>query len=448
MYTEPDNSLNLPDSAQIRSHVLESLGRYWPRDATALIEIPVREVTPKSPITGRLELVEVYLPEWGRPVSVDGYLLVPRESICKVSHEGELWEKTDWWLAAFLLLEAWHERIWELQYGTIHSYSFRLEGWDERAWQYAWVNRIALFLRSWSIRELGPMMEGRIGALPEAKVVVTHDVDAVTKTLPIRLKQGVFNLYNTSHDIVHGRVHSAYLHLKKAGQFLLSYEDWWIFEDLLRIESEASIEAIYHFHCDRRAKTLKRWLFDPGYDVSQPKLRKLLSEISEEGHTIGLHPGFDTWDKADLISDQLSWLETFTGLNVTDCRQHWLRFSWSRTWSAQQSAGITRDTTLMFNDRSGFRNSSALSWRPWNQRQCRSLLLEALPTVLMDSHFYDYQPMSSAQRCELIQHWIGECRQVHGEIAVLWHPQTLTEDYGWTNGFMDLIHLLRKELHG
>ena len=69
--------------------------------------------------------------------------------------------------------------------------------------------------------------------------------------------------------------------------------------------------------------------------------------------------------------------------------------------------------------------------------------LKALPTVIMDSHFYDYRIMSASEN-ESMSHWIGECNAVSGEIAVLWHPQTLTQDYGYREGFLQLLHLINE----
>ena len=117
---------------------------------------------------------------------VDSQLLIPRELV----QEGNDWQNVDWWLAAFLLLEGWHERLWKLQHSPIHSYSFRLKGWDVRAWEHAWVNRIGLFLRAWAIQQSEDGDTGKLGPLPNTKIHMTHDVDAVAKTLPIRLKQG------------------------------------------------------------------------------------------------------------------------------------------------------------------------------------------------------------------------------------------------------------------
>jgi hypothetical protein len=436
----PVDPMQLPNSEHIRNHVLAALMRYWSAEPKSVAGLPVAQKSSVTPIAGPLRLVEITLPDWATHCGVNGALLVPAEAAA----EAGTWQHTDWWLAAFLLLEAWHERVWEYDHGPIHSFSFYLKGWDERAWQHAWVNRIGLFLRQWAIQQSGYGGADRIGPLPKIQIHMTHDVDAVAKTLPIRLKQGAFNFFNAAQSVRRGQFRQTAERLRQATRFLLGQENWWTFDRLQQWESDMGIQATYHFHVDTQPKTLKRWLFDPGYDITSPRLKTLLRQLAVQGHTIGLHPGFETWQDAEQISAQRARVEQSAGVQVTHCRQHWLRFSWQSTWLSQQTAGLAQDTTLMFNDRPGFRNSSALAWHPWQTASAAALNLTALPSVFMDSHFYDYQPMTPAARQMAMRHWLHECHCVGGEIVVLWHPHTLTTDYGWSDGFRDAVKLTKE----
>lgn len=431
--------MQLPRPEYIRNHVLVALNRYWSADSSAVTELPVLQKSTVAPITGPLQLLEIKLPEWAAHCGINGSLLVPAEAVA----EAGTWQHTDWWLAAFLLLEAWHERVWEQEHGSIHSYSFRLKGWDERAWQHAWVNRIGLFLRQWAIQKAGEGADS-IGPLPRSKIHMTHDVDAVAKTLPIRLKQGAFNLFNAAQSGRRGQFRQMAARLRQAIHFLLGREDWWTFDQLQEWESDSGIRATYHFYAGTKPKSLKRWLFDPGYDIESPKLKILLEKLAEQGHTIGLHPSFEAWQDADQIAVQRTCVEQAAGVPVIHCRQHWLRFSWLSTWLSQQTAGLKQDTTLMFNDRPGFRNSSAVAWQPWHTERAATLNFAALPSVFMDSHFYDYRAMSADARQMAMRHWLQECYSVGGEIAVLWHPHTLTTDYGCSDGFQDAVKLMKE----
>ena len=434
--------LVLPGSKAICTHVLTALSRYWPNDPKPIESLPVQQRRLVYPIAGPLRLIEIKLPAWAANCGVDGMLLVPQEAVADSVTNSELWQHADWWLAAFLLLEGWHERVWEHEHGPIHSYSFRLTGWDERAWQHAWVNRIALFLRCWAKQVAGNETADRVGPPPKPDIQMTHDVDAVAKTLPIRLKQGAFNLFNAARSLSRGQFWQTGARLSQAMRFLLGQESWWTFDQLQHWEADAGIQATYHFHADKQPKTLKHWLFDPSYDIAAPKQRRLLSQLIKQGHKVGLHPGYETWQDPKQIATQRGLVEAAAGTQVTHCRQHWLRFSWKDTWFAQQAAALTFDTTLMFNDRPGFRNSCALSWQPYNPNRAATDHLKAMPTLFMDSHFYDYQPMSAAERQSAMRHWIQECQNVRGEAAVLWHPHTLTQDYGWSDGFLDAISLI------
>ena len=62
---------------------------------------------------------------------------------------------------------------------------------------------------------------------------------------------------------------------------------------------------------------------------------------------------------------------------------------------------------------------------------------------MMDSHFYDYSFMTDLEREANMSEWINEIKFVKGDSAVLWHPHTLTNDYGWENGFLQLLKLIK-----
>jgi hypothetical protein len=439
----PLDSLVLSDVKQVRTHVITALSRYWPNDSKTVSELPVLQWSLAEPINAPLRLTEVKLPEWAAEYGVRGSLVVPKEAAASQPHTAEAWRQTNWWLAAFLLLEAWHERVWEQMHGPIHSYSFRLREWDERAWQHAWVNRIGLFLRCWAIQLGGESTLDQMGPLPQPDIHMTHDVDAVAKTLPIRLKQGAFNLFNSARSLSRGKFQQSAKSLGQAIRFVLGQENWWKFDRLRQLEFEAGIRSTFHFHAAQQPKSLKRWVFDPGYYLANPKIQSLVRQLGKDGHGIGLHPSFDSWEDPEQIASQRRCVEQAAGTAITDCRQHWLRFSWEGTWSAQQIAGLTHDRTLMFNDRPGFRNSSAIVWRPYNPNMGESHELLASPTVFMDSHFYDYQSMNANERVMQMRHWVEECCAVRGQVAVLWHPHTLSKDYGWDGGFVDLINIMK-----
>lgn len=435
----PTDILPLPARKVMVPHVCKALSRYWPNNSHELTAVPVMAVE-RRPIIGPLKLQVIQLPDWAKEWGVEGVILVPSEA-CRPWGE---WKQVDWWLAAFLLQECWHERIWELQHESVHSYSSKLQGWDARAWEHAWVNRIGLFLRAWAAHAQGKAPDELFGELPQTEILMTHDVDAISKTLPIRLKQGAFNLFNAGRLLLGGEVSGAAEKLGTATRFLFGNEDWWTFDKLLEMEKRAGVNAQFNFYADDRKKNIKSWLFDPSYDASAQRAKQLFRQIKDQHGIIGLHPTFDSWDSAEIIRHQKKHLSVAANQKVTACRQHWLRFSWKDTWSAQENAGIEMDTTLMFNDRPGFRASIATSWTPWSQQNDQAQKLLALPTVIMDSHFFDYQHMDDVERKTSMRSWLNEVQFVHGQIAVLWHPHTLTQDYGWTAGFHELLNTIRE----
>mgnify|MGYP001434420569 FL=1 len=169
-----------------REYVLASLSFYWSENSEPVRSVcrPAQTSSPEKKLPPKG--VTVALPDWSEGIGVDGGLLIPEQYV------ETNWKEVDWLGVCFWYMNCQAERAWEELHGPVHSYSFRLSGWDGRFWEHAWVNRIALFLRKWAARESRSEETQLMGQLPKAQIHLTHDVDAVRKTIPIRIKQSVF----------------------------------------------------------------------------------------------------------------------------------------------------------------------------------------------------------------------------------------------------------------
>lgn len=416
-------------NSSLRSEVITLLNRYWEHNEDEIEKLPIIE-TSIIPDSLPPKLVLVKLPPWAFDCGINGELLIPAEW-------ENTWDKVPWLQVIYWMVHAYPERCWENQYGCIDSYSIRLRQWDDRLWQHAWVNRIALFLRRWAAHEKNIDENLLFGSLPKPELILTHDVDAIQKTFVIRIKQAAFNCFNTIRLMKKGEIKAAFAKLGNAFRFLLSKDDYMNIPYLLELEKSYNVRSVFHFYAGETGlkRSLKAMLIDPGYNIQCKKLGTLLNTIQNGGWEIGLHPSAFTWKKPEGIHQQKKKLEETINVPVTKLRQHWLRFSWQKTWEAQEQAGMKQDSTLGFNDRCGFRNSAALRLPV----QSSASLFESVPMFLMDSHLYDYANIKHEERIHIIQRWLKELYEVSGVGSIIWHTHVLGKDYGWAPGYIALL---------
>lgn len=431
----------MSSDARRRAWVLASGTRYWPRGSEAIAALPMATVPLADAAPGALTFID--LPEWAADLGIDGRLLAFAD--CLSDGEGERWRRCDWLAAAWHMLTGSHEREHEQRHGPILSYSFRLPGTLQPMFEHAWVNRIFLFLRRWAARESAEREASLFGPLPRASIVLTHDIDAVRLTPEIRLKQTVFQLVNALRSSVRGRWSVAARRVGDAGRFAFSRGDFRTLARVRDMERAAGVRSILHLYGGPpgfRRGSPRRVLMDPGYDVGSDYVRAELRAFVEGGWTVGLHQSFDAWDDAVRMSVERGRVEAAAGAPVPHCRQHWLHFSWAKTWRAQEQAGLASDSTLGFNDRSGLRAGHALRFHPWDFGRDAPMLLSAVPMVCMDSHFYDYGQLDRDAIASAMRRWLGEIEAVGGEVTVNWHTHTITAVYGWAEGFEELLSQL------
>ena len=439
-------TMNFDSVRPQRSYAVKALDRYWRGKESTILNLPIPEIIYQNiqQLPPPVELVK--LPNWAADISVEGMLLVPKQAIA--NGEAPTWMRTDWLGAIFWYLNGLAEQSFEQQYGPVHSYSFQLKDWDSLLWSRAWVNRMALFLRRWAAKEQNVSEESLFGLLPKGEIILTHDVDAIKKTLANRFKQTTFHSLNALRSLLRGQIGESFSKLASGAKFLFSNDDYWCFERITELEKTNNLRSHFNIYGGPGGwkRTFKQLLLDPSYSITtHPKLKQQLQKMYAEGWKIGLHQSFDAWADAQQMQSERQRLEETLGFPITSCRQHWLRFSWKQTWQAQEQARLTLDTTLGFNDRPGFRTGAALQYRPWNFNSESPHHLEVLPMVLMDSHLYDYENLNDSQRYKQIAYWLDEIYAVGGIASVIWHQRVMSNDYGWGAGYETLLSMIKSK---
>lgn len=436
----------LPPRDSYRSYLLDCGKRYWPKQYDPLLALSI----PEAPATNLypLEYADVQLPEWAASLGIHEALLVPKHCIVQYAVSPEIqYKQVDWWQTAFLTLSCRDEWMWEEINGPLHSFSYKLNGNNHRNWDYAWINRIFLFLRRWAAREQQQCENTLFGPLPETEIIVTHDVETTSKTFPIRAKALAFDTFNGLSALWKRDIGLSISQLSSGIRFFLSSGNYMCFKEICQLERESGVRGRFFVYGGKGGihRSPVQLLLDPAYSLTHhTELQSILRDLIRNGYSVGLHQSFSSWGQNENMIEEKNCLEQALGTPVTTCRQHWLRFSWQKTWHAQSEAGLQEDYTLGFNDRLGFRNGAALRIHPWDFSSGHKHRILSIPLILMDLQLYKYLNLSEESRYNTIARWIHEVHAVRGVASVLWHVHVLSPDWNYGPGFRQLLDILRK----
>ena len=116
---------------------------------------------------------------------------------------------------------------------------------------------------------------------------------------------------------------------------------------------------------------------------------------------------------------------------VTECRQHFLRWSVHETPRHQQAAGLTADATLGYADAAGFRAGVCYPYRMFDLHARHALDIYQKPLVAMEVSVFgrDYMNVENHNAAlDILMKLKQNCLQFNGDFRLLWHNNHLTTE--------------------
>lgn len=208
------------------------------------------------------------------------------------------------------------------------------------------------------------------------------------------------------------------------------------FDLLMDISDEFGVKSHFYFIPAQKREE------DFEYDIKDKKVRASISRILERGHYVGLHGSYRAFDDPILFSMELKRFNMIQ-FELTEGRQHFLRFKNPDTWQIWEDNNMKSDSTLAYEDDIGFRCGTCYDYSVFNILTRERLKLKEYPLIAFDGPLkLKYpDPGDFFNECIKINNVV---RKYNGCFVFLWHNNNINHP-DWQDYFAlykDIIRMI------
>ena len=335
---------------------------------------------------------------------------------------------------AFVFLSRIEEYQAEKNGKNINSYCSKHPRKDKSTFDIPVVNYLFNKLES-IIKKQYP--ELGFGNTEPPVIEFSHDVDYISKTVQVRIKQTLFNSYKTIKFVLRPKLF--FKQLSDTIRFLISSPSYWCFDFWETLEKEYNIRSVFYVYAGTGKKKFKAWLLDPSYDLNNKKLINKLKQLIKDGFEIGLHGSYDSATDGNKLAEEKQLLETKIDQNIIKIRQHWLRYNEQITPRIHNEY-FRYDSSLGWNDRAGFRSGCSSRYRAYNHEQQEPYSYMITPQIIMDSNIFEYGADDAEKSFEKAFNLMCCMERVKSAtVSISWHQRVCSMDYNWHHAYKKII---------
>lgn len=256
---------------------------------------------------------------------------------------------------------------------------------------------------------------------------LTHDVDSPFKyTSESRIKKfySLRGIIYDSRSVLEAK--NRLLDWLMVNNGAIERDPHFSFNYIMDLSEKYNLVSTFFFQSSSKLERERK------YTLSNILVRNLLVLIHKRGHTIGLHPGYDTMHNSARIAEEFRCLlKVCTELGIDQKlwggRQHFLRWAVPHTWQNYEDAGLDYDSTLGYADCVGFRSGTCYDYPVFNLITGEELSITEKPLLIMDGSllFAKYMGLDLSESFNQAKKLIDACKYYGGLFTLLWHNTML-----------------------
>jgi hypothetical protein len=211
---------------------------------------------------------------------------------------------------------------------------------------------------------------------------------------------------------------------------------------LMEVNETVGNQVIFYFLAGGNHK------FDSNYSLTDPRIKKLMVDITARGHKIGLHPSYNSYKDPIMLSEEASrFREVLDHLGLEcanlESRQHFLRWHPVDTPNYLEQIGVSFDSTICYADIPGFRSGTAIDYCMFDGKHGRLLNLRQRPLIVMESSLIEHRYMAlgySDATLQQILKYKANAFLGGGQFVFLWHNSSFDSHESYSI-YKDVIRL-------